>query len=213
MKKVFYSIAAAAILLGTTACGGDKKGTANDASQIEMAMESAMQQDDEAEYAQDATIDDTASISDDIDEPADNIDDATDDTDDSDANNSAGMAFTDSELSKFISDGKSGDIDRMIDALEWHNSVKAKLKPQVRALDENAIKEAIKLDKASEEIGEKYDRYSLSGALDSKTGEMSNSQLSRYNTACANGVLYFTSKDDTTEYNSLYRKLRYGSPF
>lgn len=37
--------------------------------------------------------------------------------------------------------------------------------------------------------------------------------MSKYNSACANSVLYFTSSDDTSEYNSLYRKLRYGSIF
>lgn len=115
-----------------------------------------------------------------------------------------------SDLSTFISNGKSGDIDMMLDALEWENSVEAALKPQVRSLDENAIKTAIEIDKASEEIGAKYDRHNLSGALDTMADKMTDSQRSRYNTAIANMVHYYTANEDMTEFNNLYRKLRYG---
>lgn len=115
-----------------------------------------------------------------------------------------------SDLSTFISNGKSGDIDMMLDALEWENSVEAALKPQVRSLDENAIKTAIEIDKASEEIGAKYDRHNLSGALDAMEDKMTDSQRSRYNTAIANMVHYYTASEDMTEFNNLYRKLRYG---
>lgn len=115
-----------------------------------------------------------------------------------------------SDLSTFISNGKSGDIDMMLDALEWENSVEAALKPQVRSLDENAIKTAIEIDKASEEIGAKYDRHNLSGALDTMADKMTDSQRSRYNTAIANMVHYYTASEDMTEFNNLYRKLRYG---
>lgn len=115
-----------------------------------------------------------------------------------------------SDLSTFISNGKSGDIDRMLDALEWENSVEAALKPQVRSLDENAVKTAIEIDKASEEIGAKYDRHNLSGALDTMADKMTDSQRSRYNTAIANMVHYYTASEDMTEFNNLYRKLRYG---
>lgn len=115
-----------------------------------------------------------------------------------------------SDLSTFISNGKSGDIDMMLDALEWENSVEAALKPQVRSLDENAVKTAIEIDKASEEIGAKYDRHNLSGALDTMADKMTDSQRSRYNTAIANMVHYYTASEDMTEFNNLYRKLRYG---
>lgn len=115
-----------------------------------------------------------------------------------------------SDLSTFVSNGKSGDIDMMLDALEWENSVEAALKPQVRSLDENAVKTAIEIDKASEEIGAKYDRHNLSGALDTMADKMTDSQRSRYNTAIANMVHYYTASEDMTEFNNLYRKLRYG---
>lgn len=115
-----------------------------------------------------------------------------------------------SDLSTFISNGKSGDIDMMLDALEWENSVEAALKPQVRSLDENAIKTAIEIDKASEEIGAKYDRHNLSGALDTMADKMTDSQRSRYRSAIANMVFYYNASEDGTEFNNLYRKLRYG---
>lgn len=119
-------------------------------------------------------------------------------------------SVTSGDLSTFISNGKSGDIDKMLDALEWENSVEAALKPQVRALDEEAIKTAIEIDKASEEIGAEYDRHNLSGALDTMEDKMTDSQRSRYNTAIANMVHYYTASEDGTEFNNLYRKLRYG---
>lgn len=123
---------------------------------------------------------------------------------------SGSSSVTSGDLSTFISNGKSGDIDMMLDALEWENSVEAALKPQVRALDEEAIKTAIEIDKASEEIGAKYDRHNLSGALDAMEDKMTDSQRSRYRSAIANMVFYYNASEDGTEFNNLYRKLRYG---
>lgn len=40
--------------------------------------------------------------------------------------------------------------------------------------------------------------------------KMTDSQRSRYNTAIANMVHYYTASEDMTEFNNLYRKLRYG---
>lgn len=139
---------------------------------------------------------------------------STDEDDDSSSSSSSSSSgsssLNDSELRQFISDGKSGDIDKMISALEWLYKTEAGLKPKVRALDEEAIKCAVELDKASQEIGKKYDTFTLAGALDSKTDEMSSSQLSRYNKVCGKVVVYFTSSENTSEYNSIYRRLRYG---
>ena len=128
----------------------------------------------------------------------------------SSSSSSGSSGLNDTGLRQFISDGKSGDIDKMISALEWLYKTEAGLKPKVRALDEEAIKCAIELDKASEEIGKKYGTFTLAGALDSKTDEMSNSQLSRYNKVCGKVVVYFTISDNMEEYNSIYRRLRYG---
>lgn len=54
------------------------------------------------------------------------------------------------------------------------------------------------------------DRHNLSGALDTMADKMTDSQRSRYNTAIANMVHYYTASEDMTEFNNLYRKLRYG---
>lgn len=129
------------------------------------------------------------------------------------SSDSGSTLVSSSDLATFISKGKSGNIDKMIEALEWQNKIEADLKPQVRALNEDAIKAKIAVDKAINEIGEKYDSYSLMGALDYMTDEMSNSQLNKYNSACAKSVTFFNANDDTSEYDNLYRKLRYGAPF
>lgn len=129
------------------------------------------------------------------------------------SSDSGSTLVSSSDLATFISKGKSGNIDKMIEALEWLNKIEADLKPQVRALNEDAIKATIALDEATNEIGEKYDCFSLMGALDQMTDKMSDSQLNKYNSACAKTVIYFNANEDTSEYDNLYRKLRYGAPF
>ena len=114
------------------------------------------------------------------------------------------------DLKKYIENGMSGDIDRMLSAMEWENKVEKQMKPRLRNLDEDAIRAKIAIDKASEKIGEKYDRHILSGALDNLEDDMTDSQRQRYAKACANTVFVYTASEDGTEYNNLYRKLRYG---
>lgn len=89
------------------------------------------------------------------------------------SSSSGSSLVSSSELSTFISNGKSGNIDKMLEAFEWLNKTEAGLKSQVRALNEDAIKAAIEIDKANEEIGGKYDTYSLMGALNNMTDKMS----------------------------------------
>lgn len=129
--------------------------------------------------------------------------------DSSSSSDSGSTLISSSELETFISKGKSGDINKMIEALEWQNKVEAGLKSKVRALDEDAIKAKIMIDKAVNKIGEKYDTYSLAGALNNMTDQMSNSQLNKYNAACAKSVIFFSAGENSSEYNSLYRKLRF----
>lgn len=212
MKKVFYSAAIAAVCIGLTACGGKKS--------EEQAVPAAAPTEDSEYYDIYDDEDDADSYAEEDEEDADaeyldevESDDSAESDSDEDTTESTGGSgayFDASELSAFIADGKSGDIDRMIKAAEWQNKVEAELKPAVRALDEDAIRAKIKVDKAITEIGNKYDSYSLFGALSSRTDDMTDSQLSRYNAAYDNKVMFFTVKDDTAEYNSLYRRLRYG---
>lgn len=114
------------------------------------------------------------------------------------------------EIDQFIKDAKSGNIDKMLSALEWLNSAQAKIKPAVRSLDKNAILKAVALDKADHEAGDKYDAYSLQGALNNMQDKMSSSQHSRYNSCCGKVVIYFTmsESDLSSEYNKIYRSLR-----
>lgn len=116
---------------------------------------------------------------------------------------------------QFLSDGKSGNIDKMIKALQWLGTQRSAIRSKVRDLNENAIGIAVALDKASEEIGKKYDAFSLKGALNDKTNNMTNAQLTAYNNACANDPVFFTVKESdlSGKYNTIYRKLRYNSPF
>lgn len=211
MKKLIYTAAIAAITMGMTACGGK--------SAEEKAMESIINSLDSTPAEEIVEYAEAESAKPALAEPAlaePSLADGAEETvstDEEPAKMSADTDkswFTDAELSEFKSKGKSGDIDKMLDAFEWINKVEASLKPQVRALDENAIKAKIELDKASEEICKKYDAYSMMGALNNMTDKMNSSQQSRYNSACSNSVLFFTINDDTKEYNSLYRKLRYG---
>lgn len=119
------------------------------------------------------------------------------------------------EYKQFIADGKSGDIDKMIRAYVWLGKQEAAIKSQVRALNETAIEMAVALDQANEEIGEKYDSFTISGALNNMTDKMSNAQLTAYNKACADEPLYFTANDMdlSMKYAEKYRKIRYNSPF
>lgn len=114
------------------------------------------------------------------------------------------------DLQKYIENGMSGDIDRMLSAMEWENKVEKQMKPRLRALDEDAIRAKIAIDKASEKIGEKYDRHILSGALDNLEDDMTDAQRQRYAKACANTVFVYTANENGTDYQNLYRKLRYG---
>lgn len=114
------------------------------------------------------------------------------------------------DLKEYFENGMSGDIDRMLSAMEWENKVEKQMKPRLRDLDEDAIRAKIAIDKASEKIGEKYDRLTLSGALDNLEDDMTDAQSQRYAKACANTVFVYTASEDGTEYNNLYRKLRHG---
>ena len=114
------------------------------------------------------------------------------------------------DLQKYIENGMSDDIDRMLSAMEWENKVEKQMKPRLRALDEDAIRAKIAIDKASEKIGEKYDRHSISGALDDISDQMTDAQNQRYAKACANTVFVYTANENGTDYQNLYRKLRYG---
>lgn len=191
MKKFIYTVAIAAATLGLVACGGtDSDSTSNDStfsdliSSTDINTSSLTGETDESGLP---TTDEAASLE--------------------------NTYFTSAELDKFVADGKSGDIDRMISALEWYNQTRQALKPDVRNLDESAIKAAADLEKADEDIADKYGAFSLTGALNNMMSEMSESQKTQVSTLSAQSVLFFTAQDDTSEYDRLYRKYRYGSIF
>ena len=191
MKKFIYTAAIAAATLGLVACGGkDSDSTSGDSTSSDLIT---------------STDIDNSSLTDENDESGPSITD--------EAGSSENTYFTSAELDKFVSDGKSGDIDRMISALEWYNQTCQALKPDVRNLDENAIKAVADLEKADEDIADKYGALSLTGALNNMMSEMSESQKTQVSTLSAQSVLFFTAQDDTSEYDRLYRKYRYGSFF
>lgn len=190
MKKLIYTAAIAAIAMGMTACGGK--------SAEEKAVENAVNEvlegtpgEEIAEYAESET---------------DQLESAIDETTNS--------WFTNEELAKFISDGKSGDIDKMIDAYDWYKTMRASLKECIRNLDENAIAAAVALDKANEEVAMKYDEYGISigGALSDKEKEMTEAQRKRFNEVDSKSVVFFTSseKELSDKYNEKFKELRYG---
>lgn len=193
MKKVFYSIAAAAILLGTTACGGDKSNDkiSNQDTSTELSADNS--EDFNEEYVEE---------------------DISADEEEEESSESADCTLLDpTEVEEYLANAKSGDIDRMLDAYVWYNNAKSKNRDNVRALDKNAIAIAVELDKLDDDAGKKYDSYGLNGALSNKTGEMSNEQLTRYNNIST--CLYFTADDRelSEKFNTIYREIRYGSPF
>ncbi|MDE6345876.1 MAG: hypothetical protein K2L55_04330 [Muribaculaceae bacterium] len=193
MKKVFYSIAAAAILFGTTACGGDKSNdkTSNQETSAELSADNS--EDFNEEYVEE---------------------DISADEDEEESSESADCPLLNpTEVEEYLANAKSGDIDRMLDAYVWYNNAKSKNRDNVRALDKNAIAIAVELDKLDDDAGKKYDSYGLNGALSNKTGEMSNEQLTRYNNIST--CLYFTIDDQelSEKFNTIYREIRYGSPF
>lgn len=193
MKKVFYSIAAAAILLGTTACGGDKSNDkiSNQDTSTELSADNS--EDFNEEYVEE---------------------DISADEEEEESSESADCTLLNpTEVEEYLANAKSGDIDRMLDAYVWYNNAKSKNRDNVRALDKNAIAIAVELDKLDDDAGKKYDSYGLNGALSNKTGEMSNEQLTRYNNIST--CLYFTIDDQelSEKFNTIYREIRYGSPF
>ena len=111
---------------------------------------------------------------------------------------------------KFEENACSGDIDKMIEALEWLNSTESSLKSSVRNLDPTAIAKTVKLDEVSHKAGDKQDAYSLSGALNNMQKKMSSSQQGKYNSAVAKSVVYFSMKDydQRAKYDEIYKKLR-----
>lgn len=199
MKKFFYSAAIAAVSMGLVACGGkESNSTSNENQSYEPATTTADVS--EPTQTEEATEEAEETVFTATEEPAA-------------SSSSENKYFTSAELDKFVSDGKSGDFDRMISALEWYEKTRAALKPDVRNIDENAIKAVAELEKANESVGGKYDSLTLEGALNSKMDEMSESQKNKVSELSASSVLFFTAKDDTQEYNKLYRKYRYGSFF
>lgn len=162
------------------------------------------------------SLDDYSMDSDNTDLGLDNDMDLNDDMDLDDETTTGGSSTSDGvsvdsgELSEFISNGKSGDIDRILDAFEWLNGVKASLKPGVRASNKEAIKAAIEVDKAEGKVADKYDRFSIAGALDSMTDDMTEEQLDRYNSLIGKDVLYFNASDMNSEAAKLYNSMRRG---
>lgn len=212
MKKIFYTAAIAAVTLSLAACGGKGSDTASDENKNDETATPATNVSTEGE-----TVVEGEMVAVEQSSSSEKEDMVTPPNDEEETSNTSTGAtyFTSAELDKFIADGTSDNIDRMISALEWYNKVRATLKPEVRKLNEDAIKAAAELEKAGEEIGDQYDAFSISGALDNKTGGMSESQLDRYNSVTT--VLFFTADDsgspEVQKYNELYRKYRYGSPF
>lgn len=216
MKKIFYSVTAAALLLGTTACGGDKKETAEEAQYVEITSGGLDVEGDgteeEAVMAQPAfDVEEVAS--------SEEVTDATPTTADSNEATSqpgevdmaAVKAFVDSyEFKQYAENAKSGNIDKMIEALNWLNKTNASLKSQVRALDKTAIAKVVELDIIEKAAADKYDRMSLDGALDNLTDEMSESQLEKYNSVSRSSSLFFTMNDSklSQEYTQIYREIK-----
>ena len=191
MKKIFYSITTATLLLGMTAWGGNKSNEEgnNQATDFELLA------DDNEEFNEE-NADENMPVDEDEDKSCESADSSLLDS---------------TETEEFLANAKSGDIDRMLDAYEWYNNAKSKNKEKVRALDRTAIMIAVELDKLDEEAGKEYDSYGgLSSVLSSKTNEMSNEQLTRYNNISR--CLYFTADDRelSDKFNEIYREIRYG---
>lgn len=120
-------------------------------------------------------------------------------------------AFVDSyEFEQYAENAKSGNIDKMIEALNWLNKTNASLKSQVRALDKTAIAKVVELDIIEKAAADKYDRMSLDGALYNLTDEMSESQLEKYNSVSRSSSLFFTMNDTklSQEYTKIYREIK-----
>ncbi|MDE6199865.1 MAG: hypothetical protein K2G06_08505 [Muribaculaceae bacterium] len=191
MKKIFYSITTATLLLGMTACGGNKSNEEgnNQATDFELLA------DDNGEFNED-NADENMPVDEDEDKSCESADSSLLDS---------------TETEEFLANAKSGDIDRMLDAYEWYNNAKSNNREKVRAIDRTAIIIAVELDKLDEEAGKEYDSYGgLSSVLSSKTNEMSNEQLTRYNNISR--CLYFTADDRelSDKFNEIYREIRYG---
>lgn len=217
MKKIFYSVTAAAFLLGTTACGGDKKETAEEAQYVEITSGGL-----DVDLAGDGTEEEAVMA-----QPAFEVEEVTsseevtDATPTADSNEAASQpgevdkaavkAFIDSyEFKQYAENAKSGNIDKMIEALKWLNKTNASLKSQVRALDKTAIAKVVELDIIEKAAADKYNRMSLDGALDNLTDEMSESQLEKYNSVSRSSSLFFTMNDSklSQEYTQIYREIK-----
>ncbi|MDE6782717.1 MAG: hypothetical protein K2J17_03230, partial [Paramuribaculum sp.] len=114
---------------------------------------------------------------------------------------------------QFISDFKSKDMDKMLNAYEWYVNIKTNIRPGVRELNEDAVMAEIALDKAVDEVASPYEMYSLTGVLDDMRDKMNDSQKAKYDKLTSAEPLYFTADDDITAHAEVYRKLRYHSPF
>lgn len=222
MKKIVYLTATVALSLGMVACGGNSK------SEDEAENDQVAQSDDDydsddyssySQYSEDE-MEDEESTPGTVKVETVKVqtvkvhggDDDDDDATETSSSRASSVPVDISGLDDFISKGKSGDINKMIEALEWMNKKRNELKPYVRNLNESAIALAVKLDNANEKVGNKYDAFTLSGALGDKTESMNDSQLSRYNRACGNTCIFFSynETDLSSKYNDIYRKMKYG---
>lgn len=218
MKKIFYSVTAAALLLGTTACGGNKKETAEEAQYVEITSEgldvdlAGDGTEEEAVMAQPAfDVEEITSSEEETDAPPTTADSNEATSQPGEVDKAAVKAFVDSyEFEQYAENAKSGNIDKMIEALNWLNKTNASLKSQVRALDKTAIAKVVELDIIEKAAADKYDRMSLDGALYNLTDEMSESQLEKYNSVSRSSSLFFTMNDTklSQEYTKIYREIK-----
>lgn len=216
MKKFFYTAAIAAVTLSLTACGGKNNDKEENEEQANQSTANTTDfdttdQTDETGLSTPAPTSDEQTVSTPAEEPVSAPAEEP-------VSAPVGVTYvTSNEISQYISDGKSGDLDRMISAYSWYAKKRSELKPEVRNLNEDAIKAVAEMEKAEDEVADAIGSTSLKALLYEKFGSMSDSQEKKFKEATDNDVFFFSGSEtmskDSQKYNELYRKYRYGSPF
>lgn len=120
------------------------------------------------------------------------------------------------KVKEFKNNATSNNIDKMLDAYQWHEETQKAISDRVRVLERNAIAISMELDKLDREVAEDDDNaYTFSVMLEQKRidKEMSASQEDRYWEIGSIFSYYFDMTKESelySKYNDICMEIKFG---